>query len=289
MMTFGGKNMIGLIDGGGGMRGVYTAGIYDRMLDENAKIDYGIGVSAGAANMITYLAGQHGRTLTFFADYTFRREYMSAGNWLRDRNYLNLNYIYTTLTNRGGENPLDYEAFAKTSCPFFIVATDAQTGKAHYFTRGDIAQDNYDVLKASCAIPAACKPYPVNGRLYFDGGVAEPISYQKAFDDGCDKVIVLITRREDYVKPKQKNMRLLGWMLKKYPEIVDRIAHRHEAYNRSIGELRELVRQGRALLVAPADDCGVNTFTKDREAFVRLYGKGYEDGRKVADFIRDNS
>ncbi|MBC5649490.1 patatin-like phospholipase family protein [Christensenella tenuis] len=281
--------MIGLIDGGGGMRGVYTAGIYDRMLDEHTKIDYGIGVSAGAANMITYLAGQRGRTLTFFADYTFRREYMSVANWLKDRNYLNLDYIYTTLTNRGGENPLDYEAFSRTSCPFFIVATDAQTGRAHYFTRSDIAQDSYDVLKASCAIPAACKPYPVNGRLYYDGGVAEPIPYQKAFDDGCDKIIVLITRHKDYVKPKQKNMRLLGWMLKKYPEIVQKLAHRHEAYNRSIKELKELAQQGRALLVAPSDGCGVDTFTKDRKAFLRLYEKGYKDGGEVAAFIQKNN
>ena len=85
--------MIGLIDGGGGMRGVYTAGIYDRLLDEKAKIDYGIGISAGAANMITCLAGQHGRTLTFFAEYTFRREYMSLSNWLKKGSYLNLDYI----------------------------------------------------------------------------------------------------------------------------------------------------------------------------------------------------
>lgn len=281
--------MIGLIDCGGGMRGVYTAGVYDRMLDENAKIDYGIGVSAGAANMITYLAGQHGRTLTFFADYTFRREYMGIGNWLKSRNYLNLDYIYTTLTNRGGEYPLNYEAFSKTACPFFVVATDAQTGEPHYFTRSDITQDSYDVLKASCAIPAACRPYPVGGRLYFDGGVSEPIPYQKAFDDGCDKIIVLITRQEDYVKPKQKNMWLLGRMLKKYPEIVRRIAHRHEAYNRSLEEVKTLAMQGRALLIAPGDDCGVNTFTKNREAFLRLYDKGYADGQRVAAFLRENS
>lgn len=280
--------MIGLIDGGGGMRGVYTAGIYDCLLDNGIKIDYGIGVSAGAANMITYLAGQRERTLTFFAEYTFRREYMGFSNWLKKGYYLNLDYIYTTLTVRGGEYPLDYEAFAKNPCPFFVVATDAETGNPKYFTRADIAQDSYDVLKASCAIPAACRPYPVNGRLYFDGGVSDPIPYQKAFADGCDKIIVLITRPADYVKPKQKNMWLLSKFLRKYPEIVRRLESRHEAYNRAIAEIRELERQGKALLVAPSDCCGVNTLTKDKEAFLRLYQKGYGDGQKMKAFFSRN-
>ena len=96
---------------------------------------------------------------------------MSLANWLKEKNYLSLDYIYSTLTNQGGEYPLDYQAFSQTTCPFFVVATDAETGKPTYFSREDIAQDSYDILKASCAIPAACKPYPVKGRLYFDGGV----------------------------------------------------------------------------------------------------------------------
>ncbi|MEA5003684.1 MAG: patatin family protein [Christensenella sp.] len=280
--------MTGLIDCGGGMRGVYTSGIYDYLLDHNITIDYGIGVSAGAANMISYLAGQRGRTLTFFEEYTFRREYMSLSNWLKNRNYLNLEYIYSTLTNRGGEYPLDYEAFAKTDCDYHVVATDAQTGNPVYFTRQNISQDSYDVLKASSAIPLACKPYPVEGKLYFDGGVSDPVPYQKAFNDGCEKVVVLITRQETYVKQKQKNLRLLAWALRKYPHIVHLLEHRHEAYNQAIAEVRELAAQGKILLVAPCDECGVDTLTKDRDAFLRLYQRGYDDGAKVVAFLQKN-
>ena len=278
--------MIGVIDCGGGMRGVYTAGIYDHLIDKDLVIDYGIGVSAGAANMISYLAGQRGRTLTFFAEYTFRKEYMGLSNWLRDRNYLNLEYIYSTLTNRGGENPLDYEAFSKTKCPYFAVATDAQTGEPRYFGRESVTQDSYDILKASCALPAACRPQTVEGRYYFDGGVSAPVPYRKAFEDGCEKVAVLITRAADYVKEKQKNMRFSGWMLRKYPNIVRLLEKRHEAYNTAIAEVKELEKQGKALLVAPEDDCGVNTLTKDRGAFLRLYEKGYADGERLAAFLR---
>lgn len=277
--------MIGLIDGGGGMRGVYTSGIYDYMLDAGIEMDYGIGVSAGAANMITYLAKQKKRTLKFFAEYTFRKEYMGIGNWLKSGNYLNLDYIYTTLTVRGGEYPLDYETFARGTSPFFIVATQAHTGEAEYFTRRDLAQDSYDVLKASCAIPAACKPYPVNGKLYFDGGVSDPIPYKKALADGCDRLIVLVTRPLDYIKPKQKNMWLLKRSLRKYPKILHGLQHRHEVYNQSISELKELAALGKVLLVAPDDCCGVSTLTKDKDAFLRLYQKGYADGRRITEFL----
>ncbi len=278
--------MTGLIDCGGGMRGVYTAGIYDYLLDHKIMIDYGIGVSAGAANMISYLAGQRGRTLTFFEEYTFRKEYMGIANWLKSRNYLNLEYIYSTLTNRGGEYPLDYETFSNTGCAYHVVATEAQTGNPVYFSRQHLSQDNYDVLKASCAIPLACKPYLVNGSFYFDGGVSDPIPYQKAFTDGCDRIVVLITRQENYIKPKQKKMRLLAWALRKYPHIVTLLAHRHEAYNRAIAQVKELMAQGKALLVAPCDECGVNTLTKDKHAFLKLYQTGYDDGAKVAAFLQ---
>ncbi len=280
--------MTGLVDCGGGMRGIYTSGIYDYLLDHDITIEYGIGVSAGAANMISYLAGQRGRTLTFFADYTFRREYMGLGNWFKSGNYLNLEYIYSTLTNRGGEYPLDYDSFLRSTCAYHVVATEAATGKPHYFTREDLSQDSYDVLKASCAIPLACRPYPVQGKLYFDGGVSDPIPYRKAFADGCDKVVVLITRQESYIKEKQKNMRLLAWALRKYPQVVRLLRHRHEAYNQAIAGVKELAAQGKILLVAPCDECSVNTLTKDRDAFLKLYQKGYGDGGRVAAFLQEN-
>ncbi len=277
--------MIGFIDAGGGMRGVYTAGIYDFLLEENVNIDYGIGVSAGAANMITFFANQIGRTLKFYSDYSFRKEYMSMSNWFKTGSYLDLDYIYTTLTVTGGEYPLDYETFKDTVSPFFILATDASTGQAKYFTREDIALNSYDVLKASCAIPAACKPYPIKGNLYFDGGVSEPIPFKKAFDDGCDKVVVMVTRTPDYVKPKQKNLPLISYMLRKYPKVIELLKNRHNAYNESVAAVKELEKQGKALLVCPDDCCGVDTLTKDRHAIFKLYEKGQIDAKRILDFI----
>ena len=97
----------GIIDVGGGLRGIYGAGVLDRCMEEGVRFDCCIGVSAGSANMSSYVAGQHGRNKPFYQDYSFRKEYMSVGNLVRKHSYLDLEYVYGALSNRGGENPLD--------------------------------------------------------------------------------------------------------------------------------------------------------------------------------------
>ena len=107
----------GVIDVGGGLRGIYGAGVLDRCLEEDLRFDLCIGVSAGSANMASYLAGQHGRNKPFYDEYSFRREYMSVHNLIRKHSYLDLGYVYGTLSNAGGENPLDYATTASSWRP----------------------------------------------------------------------------------------------------------------------------------------------------------------------------
>lgn len=119
----------GLIDVGGGLRGVYAAGVLDRCLDEGVRFDYGIGISAGSANLASFLAGQRGRNLRFFRDYSQRKAYMGLGNFLRGRGFLDLQYIYGTLSVSGGEDPLDYPRIAANPTEWYVAATEAETGK----------------------------------------------------------------------------------------------------------------------------------------------------------------
>ena len=123
----------GVIDVGGGLRGIYGAGVLDRCLEEDLRFDLCIGVSAGSANMASYLAGQHGRNKPFYDEYSFRREYMSVHNLICKHSYLDLGYVYGTLSNAGGENPLDYAALARSPAELCVVAANAQNeiGRAH--------------------------------------------------------------------------------------------------------------------------------------------------------------
>ncbi len=271
--------MTGIIDVGGGMRGVFSAGIYDRFLEEGISFDLCIGVSAGSANLISYVAGHRNRLRRFYVDYARRKQYMSLDNFLHSGSYIGLDYIYSTLSNAGGEDPLSYDAFIANPADFITVVTDGETGEPIYFPKSSIKRDNLTVIKASCCLPAICKPIVIDGRDCFDGGISDPIPLQKAFDMGCDKVIVVISKPVDYRKAPQKHMPIIKAALKKYPKVFDRLAVRHEVYNSRLEEAIELQEQGKVIILAPQDCYGVNTLTREPAALEKLY----EEGRRCAD------
>lgn len=276
---------IGVIDVGGGMRGVYAAGVFDYCLDHDIDFDCAIGVSAGGANVLSYTAKQKKRNYEFYCEYSFRKEYMGIENFLKNRNFVNLDYIYSTLSNSDGENPLDYKALSQNKMEWYIVATNAVSGEAVYFDKKDAALDNYDIVKASSCIPFICKPYEINHTLYFDGGLSDPIPYKKAFEKGCDAVEVILTRPVDVPRVAKKDELLASLIKKDYPLASEGLRQRAERYNQCVDELKELEKQKRALIIAPDDTCGVDTLKKDRQALHDFYEKGYADGQKIEQYI----
>lgn len=279
--------MVGYIDVGGGMRAVYGAGILDRLIDDGVELPYYIGVSAGAANIISFLGGHRERTLRFYSKYSARPEYMGIKNLLKTRSYLNLDYIYTTLTNEGGEDPLDYNAAKSKNCKFYTVAANAETGKAVYFDFDGMEKNNYYELKASCCIPVVCTPFEYKGVTYFDGGIVDPVPIRKALDDGCEKVIVTLTRPLSYKKKNRFNKKLVNLLLKKYPESAKLLYESSDKYNDDIDYIRQLEKEGKVLVLAPDDCCGVNTLTRTEKTTTALYNKGYADAEKIKSFLSE--
>ena len=278
--------MLGIIDVGGGMRGSFTAGIYDYLNDQNIQpFDYLIGVSAGSGNMVSYLAGQRGRNLRFYLDYAFRKEYMSMHNMLRTGSYINLDYPYTFLSGPGGEDPVDLEALNQSKARYEAVVTDAATGDPVYYGKELLKDGNFDVIKASCAVPGACQPYPVEGKPGFDGGVADPVPYKRALEQGCDRFVLLLTRPAGYLRPPLDHQEVLEKALRRWPNAYGALLRRSARYNRDVAAVKELEREGKALLIAPTDIGGMATLTKVREAVERLYHMGYGEGPKIMEFI----
>jgi predicted patatin/cPLA2 family phospholipase len=279
--------MLGIIDVGGGMRGSFTAGIYDYLNDQGVQpFDYLIGVSAGSGNMVSYLAGQRGRNLRFYLDYAFRKEYMSMHNMLRKGSYINLDYPYTILSGPGGEDPVDLEAFNASAARYEAVVTDAATGDPVYYDKALLREGNFDPIKASCAVPGACQPYPVMGRPGFDGGVADPVPYKRALAQGCDRVVVLLTRPADYLRPLLEHQEVMEKALRRWPNAYGALLRRSVRYNTDVAAVKALEQAGKALLIAPSDIAGMATLTKDRAAVERLYHMGYAEGAKVLEFAR---
>ncbi|MDD5901346.1 MAG: patatin family protein [Lachnospiraceae bacterium] len=279
------KEKIGIIDVGGGMRDVYAAGVLDTCLALGIGFDYCIGISAGSGNMLSFLAGQKGRNYRFYAEYSFRKEYISLRNFIKLHNYVNLEYPYGELSGTKGEDPVDYDAYESNRAEYYVVACNAVTGETKYFDRRDIRRDCYDILKASSSLPVVNRPYVVNGIPYFDGGLADPVPIKKAFADGCDRVVLLLSRPEDFVRVPDKDERVAKRLRKKYPKAAAELALRYKKYNDGVALAKEYAKQGKVLIVAPDDCLGVDTLTKDRDNIRRLFEKGLEDGKKIAAFV----
>ena len=280
---------IGVVDVGGGFRGVYAAGVLDWCMEQGIRFDLGIGVSAGSANLISYCAGQRGRNYRFYTRYGMRKQYASVGNYLRKRSFVDMDYVYGTLSNSDGEDPLDYAAAAASPMEYFAVATEAETGKAKYFDKSDVAQDDYSVCKASSAIPFVCHPYGVGGTLYYDGALSDPVPIRKAFELGCERVVLLLTLPEATVRTPDKDVKFAARIRHKYPLAAQGLTQRAARYNESVAWAKKLAAEGKVLIVAPDDTCGVSTLTRDAAALEKLYGKGLQDGQKIEDFLQNNN
>ena len=277
---------IGVIDVGGGLRGIYAVGVLDYCMDHNIRFDLGIGVSAGSANLASYAAGQRGRNYQFYVEYSFRKQYMSMRNFILKRSFIDMDYVYGTLSRADGENPLDYCALRDNPMEFYVVAADAQTGQARYFDKCDISQDDYNIFKASCSIPFVCRPYEIQGIPYYDGALGDPVPVEKAFQLGCDYVVVILTKPEGELRTSEKDEKLAARIRKKYPIAAEKLCRRAETYNEGVAAAQKYVCQGKALILSPDNTCGVSTLKKDRISLQHLYDKGYGDGKKLSNFLR---
>ena len=272
---------LGLIDVGGGMRGTFAAGILEYCLENNINFDCCIGLSAGSTNLVSFLAGQAGRNMRYYMEYAFRKDYSGLNCFLKTGNWLNLDYIYGALANSGGEDPIDYKALMDNPSELFIVAEEIESGATKYFTKNDFKQDDYRVLSASCNIPILNRPVIIEDKKYYDGGFADSLPIEKALKEGCDKVVVILTRPL-HIPRKPNRDKIFASLLKfKHKKAAERLASRAKEYNEKVDYIIKLQEEGKVLILSPEEVYGLDTLTRDREAMLKLY----EDGRKIAEKI----
>ena len=164
------------------------------------------------------------------------------------------------------------------------IVWDKATGQPVYFDFHDMAQDDYGAIKASCCVPVVNRPYRWRGKAYYDGGLSDPIPFQQAFQAGCDRVVVILTRPKDYYRDPKKDQRMAK-LLRKYPNAARVLALRAETYNRQLEQAHALAQAGKVLLVAPDDIGGMSTLTKDRGAILTMYHKGRSDAKAIGAFL----
>ncbi len=267
----------GLVVEGGGMKCAYSAGVLDRFLDDGIVFDECIGVSAGAGNLASYMSGQRGRNLRFYVEHPQDSRYMGLRHFITKGSFFNLRYIYGELSNADGGDPFFYARACENPAEFLLTATDTETGDARYFSKTEMAVNDYRVLMASCAIPALCRPIEIDNRMYSDGGIADPIPLQKAFDDGCEKTVVILENPRAFIRPPQDMRAAYHVLLRKYPKMIEMIDNRHLRYQKTLKWVYEQETKGRIFIFAPPEGTGVSTSTKDVSLLQKLYERGIAD------------
>jgi predicted patatin/cPLA2 family phospholipase len=269
----------GLVLEGGGMRGLYTTGVLDRLMDEQITFDYVIGVSAGACNAVSYLSGQRGRSYRINTRYIGDKRYAGLENLIKTRSVFGMDFLFDTIPNE--LDPFDYEAFFASPCEFFCVATDVETGRPAYFGRQDIRRGGTAVLRASSSIPCFSPVVEYNRRFYLDGGASDPIPVRRAFSDGCDRVVALLTRPRDYRKRSEPLRALYRRLYRDHPAMVGLLDRRHLLYNRTLDDIAALEREGRVLVIAPEKALEVGRFEKNPARLRAAAWQGYRDARNM--------
>ncbi|MBP3448095.1 MAG: patatin family protein [Clostridia bacterium] len=268
---------IGLVLEGGGMRGIYTVGVLDCLMEEQFNADYVIGVSAGACNGISYVSKQKGRAFHTNTKYISDSRYLSIQNFIKTKSLFGMDFLFDTIPNE--LIPFDYETFYENPCEFVMGVTDVITGTPKYFDKSACEPKN-TVLRASSSIPVFSPIVEYQGGKYLDGGTTDAIPVKKALEDGCDKVIVVLTRERSYQKAPEKFRHIYRRIYKNYPKMIEALDNRHKNYNHTLAYLKELEQQGTALVIAPDVPLPVGRFEKDPEQLKKVWQIGYNDGKK---------
>ncbi|MCD7735644.1 MAG: patatin family protein [Lachnospiraceae bacterium] len=268
----------GLVLEGGAMRGMYTAGILDVMMDEGIGINGAIGVSAGALFGVNYLSGQKGRVIRYNKRFNSDKHYMGILPLLKEGNIISTKYAYHDVPYE-----LDifddetYKASAE-SVPFYAVVTDMETGKPNYVRVRSVYRQ-MNVLRASASMPFVSKPVSIGGKKYLDGGISDSIPFQWMLRNGYDRLIVFLTRDLSYRKTPMSPVPI-RLCYRRYPNLQRQLLQRHTVYNSSVEALKACEAAGQAFVIRPSSPIEIGRIESDPSRLQEVYELALNDGEK---------
>lgn len=278
-LTFLPISSTGLVLEGGGMRGLFTAGILDLFLDKKLHLPYVIGVSAGACHAASYISRQWGRNSRVNIGYIRDPRYLSFRNLIRTKSLFGMDFLFNEIPNH--LEPFDYKTFYESKQSYFIGTTDCVTGKAIYFDAKKSTPDLIlKALMASSSLPFVSPTVEVEGKVLLDGGIVDPIPVRKSMEYGNTRQVIILTRNKDYRKKPFKAKWLANSFYSKYPEFTKAMLKRHEVYNETLELIEELENSGKAFVIRPSEPLQVGRLERDPEKLTELYKLGYQDAER---------
>jgi predicted patatin/cPLA2 family phospholipase len=268
----------GLVLEGGAMRGLFTAGITDVMMEHGLWPDGLIGVSAGAAFGCNYKSRQPGRAIRYNKRFARDPRYSGLRSLLATGDYFNAVFAYHTVPRE--YDHFDDHAFEANPMAFVVVCTDVETGQPVYQQLDKSGYVTYEYIRASASMPLASKVVCIEGRKLLDGGVSDSIPLEWAEHNGYERNVVILTQPSGYRKSRTRLMPLMRLGLRRYPRMVEAMDRRHLMYNRQLDYVAQAEREGRCLVIRPDGKLPIGHVCHDPDQMEHVYQMGREAGRK---------
>lgn len=262
----------GLILEGGGMRGLFTAGVIDVMMENGIEYHGMVGVSAGACFGCNYKSRQIGRALRYNLAYCRDWRYCSMKSLIKTGDLFGAEFCYETIPQQ--LDPFDYDAFRENPMEFYVVCTDVESGAAVYPRLVHAREDEMHLMRASASMPLVSRIVEVGGRKLLDGGAADSIPLKFFQEQGYDRNVVVLTQPRDYVKGPNKLMPVIRRVLRRYPRMIRTMENRHNVYNETTAYVRRQEQAGRCFVICPDRKLDVGRVEHDPEKLRAAYEQG---------------
>jgi predicted patatin/cPLA2 family phospholipase len=267
----------GLVLEGGGMRGAYTAGVLDYLMEKGVRFPYLIGVSAGANNGANFVAEQRDRNKKVFVEMVKDERYAGIKNLIKEGNYFGMDFLFKKLPDE--IVPFDYETFSNSETVFKAVVTNCNTAEPEYFKASDFDPRFFGqrILRASSSIPLIAKPVKIFDNYYYDGGIADPIPLKKAIKDGYEKNVIILTKHKGFrLKPKRSSI-FLKILIRDYPQLVEKLRERYKSYNETMDLIDKLEKQEKVFVFRPNSDLNMNGLEMNPKELLKIYKRGIRE------------
>ena len=278
----------GLVLEGGGMRGIFTAGVIDVLMKNKIEFDGLIGVSAGAAFGCNYKSNQIGRVLRYNKKYCRDKRFCSFRSLIITGDLFGAEFCYHTIPDR--LDPFDKLAFDDSPMEFYVVCTDIETGKPVYKKLIAADDEAMEWIRASASLPIVSKPVALDGKLLLDGGMSDSIPLEFFESIGYDKNLVILTQPRDYVKG-QSSSKFVSFKLRKYPNMIKAMQNRPDVYNRSREYIFNKEKDGDVFVICPDSSLPTGRIERNPEILQKTYDIGVQTAelylKQIKEFLAE--
>ena len=266
----------GLVLEGGALRGLFTAGILDVLMENGVRFDGLVGVSAGAAFGCNYKSGQAGRVIRYNKRFAHEWRYCSWRSWIATGDLFGGEFCYHKMPDE--LDVFDKDTFDSNPMEYYAVCTDVETGEAVYKRLMKCSPETYEYIRASASMPMVSRIVEIGGSKLLDGGVTDSIPLRFFQEQGYERNLVILTQPADYQKQHNRLMPILRLWLHRYPKMIEALDRRHEMYNRQLEYVREEERKGNTYVIRPPQKLVIGHISHDENEMQGVYQMGRRVG-----------